>query len=1062
MDEDAVTIKSVEVCCAQDDEKYKGSNIIKNDSSFWHTRWTYDKDHKKHSGKHWIKVTFDKAYSISGFEYTPRSYQGNGDQNGKIQKFNITLYDENGNIKLDEEGTFKYEGGYTDSQKKTYPFKDDKTYTGITSAKIEIESAYSSDDGEHASGVYLGFFNNMQIIPTVMTASEYVGHIDDINSKYDMIYIGDDDTNRNRFINGDSPMMYTHVGAGISMAEGLSGLTDVNPEVAGKAGLDRLMGQLNNDFAQGTWSDGKKRLASVSTYSENGAGYFRGSGNDITNQQYQELMEFVKSGYPVVLGEKLVNVKGKNRTVNMDTVDGSSYYYQFLQDALKYSNVIVESELKTSGKNLSFYMNLAKPVINFSEKPLEAPRAEWTTQPEESGYINEELKYTFTVENDSEIAPANTTYDCKLYLDLNFDGNLSDKEVQDKYMTVQDVDGNVLTQISDGESSRHYELKLGKQYTITRKIPKDYFKLITWKLEISNNSNPYIHTSVQGYAKQKNQGGEDNRQTINVLQLLPANDKDNPYGTWRLKTHKRFNKLLEAVEDFDIQISEVSVPDFKESDLDGKQILIIGFDDAYEDIPNADAIKRFIESGRSVIFSHDTTSYQYFAYSDVYNKVAQTEYGKDEVGTIRRDGWLIDTHKNERWGISLNNIVRSIVGMDRYGITNTNALINGQTVSDILKQGHELSDSEISFTELRNAVGDIAYKKNDTSRTTSYAQTQAYTNGLLQRLNYGSSSSGALTTSAQKVNDGAITQYPFQLKSGITIAKTHAQYFQLALEEDKDLLGNSDDKNDIVVWYCLSNQTLYNNSPNDARNYYYYYSKGNVIYTGSGHSAIAGEDSEGTSWNDDEIKLFINSIVAAANVTAVQAEVHFVKSLNPTAETEQTRYYMTDQKMWTVGERNTLEKDMDFYLNIKDYNMVSADLSQKDLDEQEMTLQFYITDDKNGEVLEQTSEELSSASAPDKNKVKNISGEIPYLREYGDDKTVIERGSDNMFHIKRNNAYGFELADIENYLRNEEGYTNNCKIYVKVITKVSLYGQPTQKTSWACINLKQRQLFDLD
>lgn len=260
----------------------------------------------------------------------------------------------------------------------------------------------------------------------------------------------------------------------------------------------------------------------------------------------------------------------------------------------------------------------------------------------------------------------------------------------------------------------------------------------------------------------------------------------------------------------------------------------------------------------------------------------------------------------------------------------------------------------------------------------------------------------------------------------------------------------------------MSNQTLYNNSPNDARNYYYYYSKGNVIYTGSGHSAIAGEDSEGTSWNDDEIKLFINSIVAAANVTAVQAEVHFVKSLNPTAETEQTRYYMTDQKMWTVGERNTLEKDMDFYLNIKDYNMVSADLSQKDLDEQEMTLQFYIADDKNGEVLEQTSEELSSASAPGKNKVKNISGEIPYLREYGDDKTVIERGSDNMFHIKRNNAYGFELADIENYLRNEEGYTNNCKIYVKVITKVSLYGQPTQKTSWACINLKQRQLFDLD
>ena len=44
-------------------------------------------------------------------------------------------------------------------------------------------------------------------------------------------------------------------------------------------------------------------------------------------------------------------------------------------------------------------------------------------------YIDGELKYTFTVENDSDAAPATTTYDCKLYLDLNFDGNLSKERI---------------------------------------------------------------------------------------------------------------------------------------------------------------------------------------------------------------------------------------------------------------------------------------------------------------------------------------------------------------------------------------------------------------------------------------------------------------------------------------------------------------------------------------------------------------------------------------------------------------------------------------------------------
>ena len=89
---------------------------------------------------------------------------------------------------------------------------------------------------------------------------------------------------------------------------------------------------------------------------------------------------------------------------------------------------------------------------------------------------------------------------------------------------------------------------------------------------------------------------------------------------------------------------------------------------------------------------------------------------------------------------------------------------------------------------------------------------------------------------------------------------------------------------------------------------------------------------------ESEIKLFINAMVAAANVTAVEPEIDFVDRLDPTADVETTRYYATDQSSWIDDQANVLENSMDFYVNVKDYNMVSADLNQDDLDKQEMTV----------------------------------------------------------------------------------------------------------------------------
>ena len=1035
-------------------------------NTFWHTQWQKDTAGRYHTADDppYIDIVFKEPEALNGFTYQARPYTSNdGHVNGVLDEYTVELYDKNNKLVKTENGKTNIVEGTNQNEVKTLEFEN--TVYNVKRMKLIFTKSWATKEhkGDSVFGscaelgiVYADNFEDekLSVNIDVMTASEFVGHIDDLGAEYDMIYFDDyvKESERNRYITGNSPMLYTHVGGAVSVAADLR---------SGNNFFTRFLGQLDKEYLLNDSGErykdeqGRYYFAPVSTYSETGAGYFRGSGNDLTDQKREELVNFVKSGYPVILGTNLVKGSGADRTVDSSKVDTSSYYYQFFKEALEYTNnVITKKELTDKTKDITFFANLTKPQINFTEKPLDVPRAEESSSGDGVGWIaNNELKYVFSITNDSDLAPLTSTYDCKLYLDLNLDGNMSEQEAQDDYITIMDSNGNVLT-----PQEGRYQLKLKESYTLTRKIPSDYYKLITWKLVVSNNNNTYIHTSSQGYAKQKNTG---DKQKIKVLQIKPDSG-----GTWNLKENTTFQNYLKAVEDFDIEIEDMKVSNFEDleenagTELDKYQVLILGFDDVYQDISNdhgqVDAIKDYIKSGRSVIFAHDTTSYLNYNYTekpngnaDIYPMIAESEYGKDENYKVYYDGWMDGTKGNSSWGISFNNVLRSIVGMDRYGITSDAQVAkDGKTISQLLKEGNELSSSQVDFATLRKYAGDIAYKSGDTNRSSSYAQTQALTNALLQKQSLGGSGDSERIT---KVNDGAITQYPYRMDNSMnpdstwTVSKTGCQYYQLALEQDYDSAGRSDGESDIVVWYCLAGNSLYTNSPNDVRNYYYYYSKGNVIYCGSGHTDVGD--------NQNEAKLLVNSIVAAANVTAVEPEVSFVKSLNPVAEKEISRYYMTDQSSWTAGDANVLEKDMTYYINVRDYNMVSTDLSQENLGKKDMTVQFYI-DDANGSTVE---------DCPATGKVTDITASIGTLTGYGNIGDI--QVSDGKFHLTQNTAYGLRISDIENYLHSQSennGYKESCRIYVKVTSTVSLYGKEYEGSSWASIELKQRQLFEMD
>ncbi|MCG6172805.1 DUF5057 domain-containing protein [Anoxybacillus sp. LAT_35] len=96
------------------------------------------------------------------------------------------------------------------------------------------------------------------------------------------------------------------------------------------------------------------------------------------------------------------------------------------------------------------------------------------------------------------------------------------------------------------------------------------------------------------------------------------------------------------------------------------------------------------------------------------------------------------------------------------------------------------------------------------------------------------------STSTKQVNNGLMTNYPFELDDSITIATTHNQYYTLDLEDEN-----------VIAWYNIdgSPRDVY-----DSWNHYYTYSKGNVTYSGTGHTI---------GFPEEEQKLFVNTMYRA-------------------------------------------------------------------------------------------------------------------------------------------------------------------------------------------------------
>ncbi len=784
---------------------------------------------------------------------------------------------------------------------------------------------------------------------TCMTMAEFVGHNENINEEYDLIYIG---SNTGKFNTSTVNVTVDGVTENRTYRRfNDPNMTGLVYSHVGDYGNVQYWGLIQTD------------------YSHVDKTMYRFPGNDLTTYKLAELKEFLNSGSPVIVADdfftynngRSITPNGLPTAINGGKVaftgangenvygmlDTSSYLYQFVvyavhgRDAAKGEDIVGSAdwainwntrpcrnffyESGADAANLLNYINQQKLYLNLTTRPAEYS---YTTmgnygyidsvtylQPAQDG--NYYLNYEFSISS-LGVAPATQTYDCRLYIDINNDGKFSKSQEEITSLVITEITtGKVVERAADG-----YHLYAGVPYRLSRALPSEYMGCIAWNLVVTAGNNPDIHASETGYTVVREKEGQ--KQELKILQVASGySTGTNPNGGLNSNNVNLqeelangttvWGELLKNVPDFELNIT--TIPTYGDNGLVAKfksdntylsqfDMLIFGFSDGFADIryePLLDAITAYANSGHCILLAHDTTFVQTSQLEGHFDYSRPNYEGGKRI-PIDRDGntaMFFDMQSMTGWGEAesdarpryLTQVVRNIGGMDAYGVTE-----NGPA-----RNGSEIQRGSAEWNTLAASGKDMAFKPN-TYQTVTVPNTQGasyiqlrewlrpneqygwgqvypctvntlycfniYNSDFFSGVNtgdYGGAAGngyvgGDCSTLVGKVNDGMITNYPYKIPDNFYAANTHGQYWTLDLESDDDKDGESD----IVVWYTINDMTtndngvirddFYSVSPYDASNCYYIYNKGNITYTGVGHTKVNSEQ---------EVKLFINTMIAS-------------------------------------------------------------------------------------------------------------------------------------------------------------------------------------------------------
>jgi hypothetical protein len=184
---------------------------------------------------------------------------------------------------------------------------------------------------------------------------------------------------------------------------------------------------------------------------------------------------------------------------------------------------------------------------------------------------------------------------------------------------------------------------------------------------------------------------------------------------------------------------------------------------------------------------------------------------------------------------------------------------------------------------------------------------------------------------ADNVNNGIISWYPYEIGSvGVDLAASlKAPAYLLDLDGNTE---NGDEAN-VTAWYTLSKPesvsgttNAFNVSLRDARNNYYIYSKGNVVYVGQKeypYTYDGGSSTVPTGNGVDECRLFVNALTAAYQAGVHRSQISIVAGFQSTAAPVESISIPFDQVIKDTGDEDAgiLDQTVDVYFKFADNNL---------------------------------------------------------------------------------------------------------------------------------------------
>ncbi len=489
---------------------------------------------------------------------------------------------------------------------------------------------------------------------------------------------------------------------------------------------------------------------------------------------------------------------GQMIIIDSDLEDVDDTNMEELVDAIEdEDNVVIVEELRQN--QLASQLKKAGEKYQ-TNKVTKRPYLEVKQDDTEAG--SRHLGFSVQAYNHNDLAG---NMDINVYVDANGNGHFEAEELVEK---------SVKKDLTNAAA----ESKVGLNLT----IPNDYAGYLGYKIEVHDKT-----TGMCNYETYVREYTTSEPQVIRVLQLLP-----NKGATFNILSNKEFVKLYEAsastpdaLDNYKFEVEVKTVKEFVAQYPADKKNTQPVYEIIEQQRKNG-TLEAFLNKAGEDTKLNGHYDMVMMGFRDNYEHISNNAAIIDLMYFMQTGQSVMFTH--DAMGLAKSNekvVMPDYVLYDTLSQKEKNQVNNSQT-KWLEDYGKEMT------LAMREFVGQGTYKPE--AKTDRYG----YVNYLVNGLNVGMNT----TRSVKKINEGQITDYPYAIGDITPVANTHHQWYELDLEDPE-----------IDVWYTLTNGVYNWYDPIQS---YYTYSKGNITYSGTGHSG---------GYPVEEQKMFVNTMVKAAS-----------------------------------------------------------------------------------------------------------------------------------------------------------------------------------------------------